>query len=147
MVALDGRTLAAPPFTTLVPPPPPSGSFAWWLLDPGGASSPSRCPAVHLSSNTGPGAQTQVLVLMHCAQTQALQLAHCVLAQVLDSALLEKTTNIVELRAPHFPGNNKKMGQNEDKLYEKAVLQSKESIKSEKMQVQSSTLGDLSEWG
>ena len=88
-------------------------------------------------------------MLMHCAQTEALELTHCVLAQMLgiDSALLEKTTNIVELRAPHFPGNNKKMGQNEDKLYEKAVFQSKESIKSEKMQVQSSTLGDLSEWG
>ena len=88
---------------------------------------------------------------MHCAQTEALELTHCVLAQVLgiDSALLEKTTYIVELRVlqwPHipiFPGKNKKMGKYENKFYEKAVFQSK----SEKMQVQSSTDGDLSEWG
>ena len=71
----------------------------------------------------------------------------------IDSALLEKTTYIVELRAPQwphipiFPGKNEKMGKYEDKFYEKAVFQSKEPIKSEKMQVQSSTLGDLSEWG
>ena len=85
---------------------------------------------------------------MHCAQTQAFELTHCVLAQVLgiDSALLEKTTYIVELRAPQwphipiFPGKNEKMGKYEDKFYEKAVFQSKEPIKSEKCKFRAAQL-------
>ena len=76
-------------------------------------------------------------MLMHCAQTQALELTHCVLAQVLgiDSALLEKTTYIVELRAPQWPHipifSRKKYedGKYDDKN-EKAVFQTKERSQS-----------------
>ena len=93
-------------------------------------------------------------MLMHCAQTQAFELTHCVLAQVLgiDSALLEKTTYIVELRAPQWPHipifSRKKYedGKYDDKN-EKVFFPKQGANQSEKMQLQRSTDGDLSEWG
>ena len=92
---------------------------------------------------------------MHCAQTEALELTHCVLAQVLgiDSALLEKTTNIVELRAPQwphipiFPGKSMKMGNMTTKMKRLFSKPRKGANQNEKMQLQRSTDGDLSEWG